>query len=464
MEICSICGQENTDNSRFCQGCGNPYPSKTTEKVLTRTVKTSVPTQIAPKTRTKMKRKNKLTFTIIITLAIVLIGAHFFIQKSIDPYKQLSNADRAFIMKDSEAFFSYFSMHKDVLANHESFYDFMKEEDWTNSISPTIKEMIRSVEQGKYLSPIQDQEGNNLISVVDEKYLLFYKKIKVQLEPIKVTASSSVPNIEVALPNDDTITLTEDSDTIIGSFTPGIHTFNVLVTDDSSKQTYERRNTIIGDGSNAYELFFDFSDQTINITSDYDDAIIWMNGKSTKKTAKQLKLYNIPTDGTVKLQAITNADGGEKKSETVAVEDTQIHLAFSDVQAKIKAEEVAKEKKQAMEEFTYEYEDYARQLFYDFRSDYSFALMYGDFSYVSDYFADGTKLKDDYRKFVIDHNDFGFSYQYDFISNDISSIETVNENTFNLYSYEVFDFFTSTDDNWHYERQKNIPLSSSMAS
>lgn len=458
MEICSICGHKNTDNSRFCQECGNPYPSKTTKKELNSKEATLEPTQAAPNTRTKMKKKNKLIVSIIITLAVIFIGAHLFIQQSIDPYKQLSNADRAFAMKDSDAFLSYFSTQEDVLADHESFYKFMKEEDWTNSISPSIKEMIRSVEQGTYLSPIQDREGNNLISVIDEKYLLFYKKIKVQLEPIKVKATSSVPNTEVTLSNDATITLAEGSDTVLGNFTPGIHTFNVLVTDDSSEQTYERQNTIIGDGSNEHELFFDFSDQTINITSDYDDAIIWLNGKSTKKTADQLNLYNVPRDGTVKLQAVANVDGGEKKSETVAVEDTQIHLAFADVQEKIQAEEVAKEKKQAMEDFTYEYEDYARQLFYDFRSDYAYALMYGDFSYVSDYFADGTKLKDDYREFVIDHNDFDFSYQYDFISNDISSIEAINENTFNLYSYEVFDFFTSTDDNWHYERQKKYTL------
>lgn len=458
MENCSICGKKNTDNSRFCQECGNPYPSKTTEIEPKSKEVTLQSSQAALKTRTKMKKKNKMILGIIVTLVIILIGAHLFIQQSIDPYKQLSNADRAFAMKDSEALLSYFSTHDKVLTDHESFYNFMKEEDWTELISPAIKEMIRSVEQGTYLSPIQDREGNNLISVVDEKYLLFYKKIKVQLEPIKVIASSSVPNAEVTLPNDATITLAEGSDTVLGSFTPGIHTFKVLVTDDSSEQTYEREDTIIGDGRNAYELFFDFSDQTINITSDYDDAIIWLNGKSTRKTAEQLKLYNVPTDGTVKLQAITNVDGGEKKSETVAVEDTQIHLTFADVQAKIKAEEVAKEKKQAMEDFTYEYEDYARQLFYDFRNDYTSALMYGDFSYVSDYFADGTQLKDDYRKFVLGHNDFDFNYHYDFISNDISTIETVNENTFNLYSYEVFDFYTSTDDNWHYERQKKYTL------
>lgn len=232
----------------------------------------------------------------------------------------------------------------------------------------------------------------------------------------------------------------------------------MLVTDDLSEQTYERNDSIIGYGSNTYDLALDFSDQKINVTSDYDDAIIWVDGKSTKKTAEQLKLYNVPIDGTVKLQAIANVDGKEKKSETVAVEGTEVHLAFADVQAKIKAEDVAKEKKQAMEDFAYEYEDSARQMYYDFRNSYYSALTNVDFSYVSDYFADGTQLKDDYREFVLEHNDFDFSYHYDFISNDISSIKTVNENTFNLFSYEVFDFFTSTDDNWHYERQKKYTI------
>lgn len=459
MEICSICGHENTNNNRFCQECGNPFPVKAIEKQpSTIPVPAFEPTPEAPKTRTKGNGKNKVIFGLLATLAILILGTHFFIQNVIDPYKQLSKADRAFVAKDSEAFLSYFSMPEDVITDDESFYDFMKEEDWTNSISPAIKEMIRSIEKGTYSNPIEDQQGNHLISVVDEKYLLFYKKIKVQLEPIKVTASSSVPNAQITLPNDETMTLAEGSDTSLGSFTPGIFTFNVLVTDDLAEQTYERSDTIVGNGNNAYELVLDYSDQKITVSSDYDDAIIWIDGKSSKKTAEQLKLYNVPTDGTVKLQAIATADGKEKKSEIVAVDDTEVHLAFSDVQAKIKAEKAEQDKKQAMADFTYEYEDLARQTFYDFRDSYYYALSYADFSYVSNYFADGTKLKDDYREFVVEHNDFDFSYEYDFISNDIASIETVNENTFNLYSYEVFDFFTSTDDNWHYERQKKYTL------
>lgn len=459
MEICSICGHENTSNNRFCQECGHPFPPKMSEKEPSTTpVPALESTPETPKTRTKVNGKNKVIFGLIATLAILLIGTHFFIQNVIDPYKQLSKADRAFVAKDSEAFLSYFSLPEDVITDDKSFYEFMKEEDWTNSISPAIKEMIRSIEKGTYSNPIQDQQGNHLISVVDEKYLLFYKKINVQLEPIKVTASSSIPNTQLTLPNDETLTIAEGSETSLGSFTPGTFNFNVLVSDDVSEQTYERNETIMGDGSNTYQLALDYSDQKINVSSDYDDAIIWIDGKSSKKTAEQLMLYNLPNDGTVKLQAIVTVDGKEKKSEIVAVEDTEVHLAFSDVQAKIKAEKAAQEKRQAMAEFTSEYEDYARQLFYDFRDSYYYALSNADFSYVSNYFADGTKLKDDYRKFVIDHNDFDFYYQYEFISNDIASIETVNDNTFNLYSYEVFDFFTSTEDNWHYERQKKYTL------
>ncbi len=368
MEICSICGQENTDNSRFCQECGNPYPSKANEKELTsKMIEEPAEQPIAPKIRTTMNKRNKWVFAIIATITILLIGAHLLIKQSIDPYKQLSKADRAFVAKNSEEFLSYFSIPEDVIADDESFYEFMKEEDWTNSVSPTIKEMIRSIEKGSYSNPIQDQEGNSLIRVVDEKFLLFYKKIKVQVEPIKVTASSTVPNAEVTLPNDETITLKNDDDTSLGSFTPGTYKFDVLVTDDLSEQTHELSETIVGDGNNEHNLSFDFSDQTIHVTSDYEDAIIWIDGKSTKKTAEQLKLYNIPIDGSVKMQAITTVDGKEKKSETVAVEDTNVHLAFADVQAKIKAEQDAQEKKQAMEDFAYEYEDSARQLFYDFR-------------------------------------------------------------------------------------------------
>ncbi|MEG0260519.1 MAG: hypothetical protein RR651_11660 [Lysinibacillus sp.] len=458
MEICSVCGQENTNNSRFCQECGNLYPSKANEELTNNRIEKPVEQSVVPKTRSIKNKRNKWVFAIITTITILLIGAHLFIKQSIDPYKQLSKADRAFVAKNSEEFLSYFSIHEDIITDHESFYEFMKEEEWTKSVSPTIKEMIRSIEKGQYSDPIQDQEGNSLISVVDEKFLLFYKKIKVQVEPIEVVAFSTVPNTEVTLLNDETITLKNDDNTLLGRFTPGTYKFNVLVKDDLSEQIREVSEKIVGDGNNKHNLLLDFSDQTIHVTSDYEDAIIWIDGKSTKKTAEELKLYNIPIDGSVKIQAIATMDGKEKKSETVAIEDTNVYLAFADVQAKIKAEQDAQEKKQAMEDLAYEYEESARQLFYNFRSDYYYAVSYGDFSYVSDYFADGTKLKDEYRKFVLGHNDFDFGYTYNFISNDISSVEIVNENTFNLFSYEVFDFYTSTEDNWNYERQKKYTI------
>lgn len=470
MTICLVCGNDNPPTNKFCQECGTPLqPAEPTVQEIQQEVSSTNTVQIEPEqlmeqveqptttrreaSSKKMSTKKKVLVSSLLTVAVILLVSHLLIKNAIDPYKQLSEANRAFAAKDASTFMEYFDLDDDIISDKDSLYQYMKDEDWTDYISPEIKKMIQQVESGQYPKPYKDSYGNNLISVVDEKYLLFYKKVKVQLEPVNVSASSSIDLTDITFGDDKTATL-KDAAKKIGKFTPGTHSFNVKLKDDFSEQTVAMEKEIIGEGENKSNIYFDFDDQTLSLESDYSDAIIFIDGKSTDKKAEDLTIYTVPLDGSVEIHA--EYDG--KKSETVKVTDTYVHIPFEDVQKKMKEQELQAKKEEAIADFKSEYEDSARDLFYNFRDDYYYAVSNGDFSYVSDYFADGTQLKDDYRKFVIDHNDFDFSYNYDFISNDISNLVAVNENTFQLFSYEVFDFFTSTDDNWHYERQKKYTL------
>lgn len=451
MKFCSVCGHENKIQYQFCQQCGAPFASHNDPTPAPQATSTK---ERSPK---KMTRLSKIVLALLTLLIVVAVGAHLWIKQAIDPYKQLTATDRAFIAKDYEGFLAYFTLPEKTIQNAESFYTFMKEQDWSNTISPLIKEKIKEVENGIYSDPIYDEKNNQLIRVIDEPYLGIYKKIIINLEPVTVEARTTMDELTVEFA-ENTISMTKDDKEVLGLFTPGTHTFDLTLTDDISTETYEQTKTIIGGGKNEKDVTFDFQDQTIRVTSDYEDAFIYVDGVNTQKTAKNIRLYTIPLDHSVTLQAVLTVDNVEKKSEAVTVGDTQIHLAFADVQAKKIAEQAATEKKEATERFVAEYDDSARQLFYNFRSDYYNAISYGNFSYVADYFANGSQVKEDYRKFIVGHNDFEFSYTYDFISNDVVSVEAVSVDTLNVYSYEIFEFFTSLEENWHYERQKKYTL------
>uniref|UniRef100_UPI0020C0E33D TcaA NTF2-like domain-containing protein n=1 Tax=Bacillus velezensis TaxID=492670 RepID=UPI0020C0E33D len=47
-----------------------------------------------------------------------------------------------------------------------------------------------------------------------------------------------------------------------------------------------------------------------------------------------------------------------------------------------------------------EHEDIIRDIYKNFRSDYSSAIRYTNFDYIGDYFREGSKIKKFYAKFV----------------------------------------------------------------
>src|SRR5699024_6200449 len=106
----------------------------------------------------------------------------------------------------------------------------------------------------------------------------------------------------------------------------------------------------------------------------------------------------------IKVHAVTKDDKGKEiKSEKIALNQTDLYIPFEHI-AKAEEEE--------------EMESAIRDAYEDFREDYESAIMYVDFSYIESYFKNGSKIEDDYEKFVNGHNDIGYFY-YDFMTNDI---------------------------------------------
>ncbi|MFT9818438.1 TcaA 3rd/4th domain-containing protein [Lysinibacillus sp. NPDC056185] len=92
------------------------------------------------------------------------------------------------------------------------------------------------------------------------------------------------------------------------------------------------------------KIVVDLADYQIHLTSDIEDAIVFINGKSTGKKAQDVKLFAAKLDDSVKVYAVKKGqDRQEEKSEIITLNNTENHLQFTSVQAKQKVEE---EKKQ----------------------------------------------------------------------------------------------------------------------
>lgn len=450
MQICSVCGASASNDVKFCQECGNPLPALENQPAAA-PVKEHEPQKrsihnenVQPKK--PMKTSTKIISGIVAVFILGLVIAHFMIQGKLDPYEKLVDANKAFVAENHEVFAGYFAFDEGTTVDTKAFLKYMNEQQWTENISPQIEEGLNKLKLGTYADAIVDDEGNKLFTINEKKFLGIYQQYDIKVIPIEVSAYTSIPSATVNYTNDQQKELTTDT-VSLGQFAPGIYEFKLDVSDDVSSTTVTQEKTVAHNGDKTAELFFDFSDTTVTLSSDYNDAIVFIDGESTKKKASELKLYTLPLDGSVEVYAVYTKDGAEKKSEKVTFTSTETHIPFADVQKNI-------EQEAAKQELLSNYSDDVKQFYYNFRDEYLYAVNNGDFSYVSSYFEEGSELKRDYEKFILDHRKFDYYYDYTFLSNDVTDVAAVNNNTLSVKTREIFEFNTDTEEDWYYERQK----------
>ncbi|OCS91073.1 TcaA NTF2-like domain-containing protein [Caryophanon latum] len=91
--------------------------------------------------------------------------------------------------------------------------------------------------------------------------------------------------------------------------------------------------------------------------------------------------------------------------------------------------------------------------FFDqYRSDYEAALYYIEPSYIQSYFANNA-LYNEFKKFIDGHYAIP-GYEYTFGTNEITKMVPIDENSFYVYTYETFYFYSDEDGTYYYERSK----------
>ncbi|MFE3577507.1 hypothetical protein [Lysinibacillus sp. NPDC059133] len=454
MNQCSSCGTNNPDPMKFCQGCGSPLEIVTTENQKRVTSKPA---------KAPLKKSNKI---MAIVFAFILLAGgitHFTIKNQLDPYKQLTNANKAFVNNDYEAFLNYFEVDSDVVVDAKAFHRYMEDIQWSDKISPQLEDGIKKIDKGSFADAIVGQDGQKIMAIMDEKFLGIYRKYSVKIIPIEVTASTSLKTATITYGDSKKMKIT-DNNTPIGKSIPGVYKFSISVADDFSEKTFEEEQIITNNDASKQEIFFDFSEKAVALSSDYNDAIVFIDGKSTKKKANELKLFTLLLDGSATIHAEHTVDGQKKVSEKVKLDSNDIHIPFADVQKRT-ADSAAKEQKKivdeaAKEELMRDYADYARNFYYDFRNSHQDGLNTGDFNYISNYFEDGSAVKRSYRDFVLEHRDRDFEYSYTFLANDIIEMKATSSNTFELTSQETFELYELGDEpgEWKNERTKLYKL------
>lgn len=464
MKFCQECGHEISQQATFCTNCGTkvhpPQSTNTQEEQKPTTEQAPVQQQIVPPTepiqsdtqtgpvveeaplqqaKKPMSKGKKIILSIIALLVVALIGTHLFLSNHFDPMKKIEAMDEAYTQKDQEAFYDLFDIPKETNATAESFFHAVEEMDWS-MLRTDLTYQAELTKEGLPTNPIA-YAGTNFIRL-ENKSILFglYHDVSFSLIPLKASVEIPFKGMKVTIA-DQTVTSKEDHEVIeMGSFLPGTYDWSFELEQNEMKMNNKGTVELYADEGNETIISPDWGFERVSIYSEVDDAIVYVNDKSTKqKITGYGELYPVILNDKTRIQLVAKDDKGkEVKSEKVALDNTNLDLTFKHIEN----EKAASSKRDELE-----------QAFYNFRQDYEDAIFTLNFDYISGYFKPNSTIQKDYRKFVEDHATIA-GYNYDFRTNDVTDFKELKNGKYEIRSFETFYYSSNEEGRIYYERTK----------
>jgi uncharacterized membrane protein YvbJ len=191
--------------------------------------------------------------------------------------------------------------------------------------------MITSIAEGllndaeKYEGKLflkEEEESTPLASLKqDGKKWLLFDHYAIQIQTFYTDITSGLDKTDIYI-NDKKEGTMEDDEETFGPFLPGEYTVKAVVNGEY-REVEQKLKIDTADVDDATEMIdFDWSDYFVPIYSDHDDAILFVNNKSTKQEVGELESIGpIPLDGSVKVFAQKTFDEGVKKSDVVTLKE-----------------------------------------------------------------------------------------------------------------------------------------------
>ncbi|WOV84766.1 zinc-ribbon domain-containing protein [Sporosarcina jeotgali] len=447
MKYCTECGKPNPEEADFCSNCGKTFQVNDAQQTAKPTSPPPVAAPVAQRSavppKKPMKKSSKIMLILAGIAAIGLISTHFILQNMYDPMKKIDSMNTAYNNQDHEAFFKQFNLKKGTIASADNFYALVSEYGWKD----LRNELTYEAEKIKNKQPADMiYDTGEFISITKKPVILgLYQDVNFTILPTAVTVIPPLGNTTFHFGGKEITTAQAEESALIGQFIPGEYEWSFESTGGLMPLAGKGTYTLTPDESNRQQLDIDWDFTTLYLNSDLEDATVYINGTSTKKKVSELKeIYPAQLNKSIKIQAVSkDKDGKEVKSAEVPAVSEEIYLAFEHVQ----------QEQQLSEEIT-EVEDFYKS----FRSDYQDAIYYADFSFIEDYFKPGSQIRIDYAKFVSDHITIP-GYAYEFLLNDVTSVTPQSSGSFELLSYEKFNYSSYKDPPLRYDRKKKYVIS-----
>ncbi|MDQ0229286.1 zinc ribbon domain-containing protein [Metabacillus malikii] len=346
MEFCRNCGSKLIEGHQFCAECGEPVkltsqqvqkPKEETPVKQTRSQEVNhAQTPIPPKQPLFKSKKSKVLTIISVIVIALLAGGYYFVKDMTSPTSVAEGFIHAIDSKDSGKVKGYINggqYEKITDKEVKAFLSYLHEHpQMLSAITDGLLADAESLEEGSAGSISEDSNSYASLKKNGKKWLLFdHYSVKMETYYLEVATSHEKTEIYV----NDEKKATIDDDKTIGPLLPGEYKIKAVIDGEYGKVEDEIKIETEDFEDETDSIRFDWSDFYVYVYSNHDDAILYVNNKSTESEIGDIdELGPVPLDGSVKLFVQKKFGEEVKKSKVVTLKknttDAELYIEYDD--------------------------------------------------------------------------------------------------------------------------------------
>ncbi|MGH0565379.1 hypothetical protein COC97_16210 [Bacillus anthracis] len=316
MKFCGTCKKNVADHLNFCPECGSKV-----EVIVDKTAAsyTEVQNEIKP----AKSKKNLFLIIGFLIIAAVLFGAYKFGAYKFSKEKQVNVMIEAFQKKDINAIDEIVKADDPSLKikteDIKAYMRYLKENPSYN------KELLAYLQKQTIDQKVtKDKASFKDGQIVEEgKEWFLYPKYKFSMKSYYMSVSTTAKNAEIYV-NDKKETELSSGKTSkeLGPYFPGTYVVKATAKTELTELETEEVVDLADEQSGKVEVDLSLEGKYVTISSDENDATVFVNGKKRGKlNYGSYNLGPVSTDETVEVHLEKTTDFGVMKSESIKIGD-----------------------------------------------------------------------------------------------------------------------------------------------
>lgn len=440
MKFCNKCGNEVKEGQHFCNSCGNDLQNETTNRTeaVEGITNTAVPSEEINLVNTSSKENSTPNFKlskgskiamVLVTILILAIVIIIQVGNSLsDPKKLVTRFEKDVASNNTSDLASILYCNNTTLTIDSKSISpllsyFKSNPSYFNKV---IQNLNNDALNPKDITTLNTASSNTLTLGSEGKSFFIFPNYKISIKPSFVDISTAVKDVTFSINNTEIGKSTTDKSTKeFGPYIPG--NYSILANYKGKYVTLSKPYPVdlVSPSSGIAKLSV-FNDMNyLDISSDYDDAEIFVNGKDANVKVKDATNFG-PIDSNSKIYATYVKDGKTLKSEECSVSsyNTDLYLSFqysnnalNDVQNQLK------------------------DLLYYYTSNFTRAVNTNNIALIDPYVASGSDLYKQQQAYI--PNTYTAGIQENIISTNITNYNISDDNkSGSITTSEVYNIIT----------------------